>query len=179
MSTVVANTKEVNTTEISNTYRYDHRTKEEFERDIQQGTAIEQDIIGRYAKAYLKRYGKELQIIQNGCDMTGGYLEAAMVTTQADYLVGKNKMPVEVKSNKSKRSILNLKVSQVKSYIKQNAHVLLVNGYSTNRPQFTWFSPTDLVEISNTKEVVENSYWGNKKCYKLFAKDYTWHDLNI
>jgi hypothetical protein len=154
----------------------DHRTEEEFKRDIQEGTAIELDIILRYAH-YVKRvYRIDIAITNNGCDNSGEFLAYRHVSTAVDYLI--NGKPAEIKFNKAKLSEFRLKAAQVESYVRQGASIILVNGYLSKQPKFTLITTKKLQEIMNTKNQKPFVGWGGKMCYVLNTSDFEWFNLD-
>lgn len=155
--------------------RLDLRTREEFERDIKIGHKIERDIITKYKSILEKEIGAPVQILDNGSDNSGGYLEHSKVTMDADFIV--NGKLLEVKYIKPRVSSFHLKKAQIHSYIKQKADVLFVNGYGTSHPTYTIFNMSDLLTITEEAELVEFQVWGGKLAYKIQTQWFNWKNF--
>ncbi len=162
-------------------YRFDRRTKEEFIHDIKKGNKREALSITLF-RIYLRReFGFKGDIVPNGCDMTGDFIEdEEKVTTDADYLFGKNKLPLEVKTSAGHNTTIYMKVNQVDSYIKQGASVLYVNGIEGHKPAFTLWTVEDLKEMRDTLEttIPPNGILGGKLSYVIDARDYKWETFS-
>jgi hypothetical protein len=160
-------------------YRMDNRTKEQFIQDIKKGNERERLAITLF-KHFLKReFGFTGDIVENGVDMTGDFIEdTKQVTTGADYMVGNN--PLEVKTSTGHNTTIYLKVKQVDSYIRQGASVLYVNGIERDIPAFTFWTVEDLKEMKRTleKETPPNNINGGKLSYKVDAMNYEWRQFN-
>lgn len=162
-------------------YRMDGRTVEEFKRDIKVGNEREQRALNLF-KGYLQReFNFKGDIHDNGCDMSGEFIaDDRKVTAGADYVFGANKLPLEIKTSVSHATPIYLKVNQVKSYIKQNASILYVNGVERRRPAFTFFTVEDLRTFESKYEKVNppNGINGGKLSYKINALDLTWSNFD-
>lgn len=153
-------------------YRKDNRTIEEFQKDIKYGNETEQKIIEKYKEKIQKEQGKTLQIVNNGCDNSGELLSEEEVTLDADYKM--EDLPLEVKFNNNFCNVFHIKESQLKSYIKQKANVLWVNGYTTKTPEYKVLSLDELKFIQKNNELVEFAGWGGKKARKIYQSDFSW-----
>jgi len=161
---------------VTNSYRFDVRDEKQFKKDIELGVARERLAIALF-KHYLKReHGFTGDIVENGCDMSGEFIpDISKVTAGADYLVGKNQFPIEVKTSATHSKIIYLKVQQIKSYVRQGASLLFVNGIEDDIPAFTFFTTKDLERIAqNAKKVFPVKANGGKESYLLAASDYEW-----
>lgn len=154
-------------------YRRDNRSIEEFAADILHGHKVEREIIDRYVEWVERTKGIVLDVQDNGIDNSGKLLDKA--SSDADYKI--NGHPVEVKFNNRHLNVFHLKVGQLKSYIRQGATILWVNGWETDKPVFTIVTTKDLVKISK-RQVVEFAGWGGKKCYRIAAKEFSWKDFS-
>lgn len=94
-------------------------------------------IMDAYKQYVYDTYGIKLKIKSNEVDNSGKFI-FGKGNTKADYLV--NGKLLEIKFNNRLLSFFQFKACQLDSYIKQNAHVLFVNGYETNCPVFTIMS---------------------------------------
>lgn len=155
--------------------RLSGRTYEQFKEDIKQSTLDERVIIEKY-KLYCKRnYNIDIIIEDNGVDNTGEFLEVSKVRSDADFIV--NGKLVEVKTIKNKLDSFRLKVASIKSYIKQNATMLLVSGWKTDNPEFTMITPKLMNNLLKTKTITVARDWENKKIIKLSYDDFKWDIL--
>jgi hypothetical protein len=157
-------------------YRMDGRTVEQFAQDIETGTSREHLAITLF-KNYLKReHGFTGDITENGVDMQGGFIkDDAQVSCAADYLIGENQLPLEVKTSPDNNRFIYLKERQVKSYIKQGACVLRVSAIESDTPVFTFWTPEDLIEITKTcPKIHPKSTNGGKLSYVIDAQEQEW-----
>lgn len=151
------------------------RTYEQFEKDIIKGHRDERIIADRFGKFYKEKTGEDLNIKDNGVDNTGKFLDVSKVKDSADFLF--NGQPVEVKIIKEKLFTFRLKLNLLKSYIKQNAHILLVLGWETDSPEFT------IIDTETIKDVVKfgkknvSGDWEGKPTVSLFKNTYKWAKL--
>ncbi len=157
-------------------YRMDGRTVEEFKRDIKTGAIKERDIITRYAHRQYSKYAHTVFVVDNGCDNKGKLLPKSKVNSKADYLMGN--IPTEVKFNNRMLGIFRIKAGQLRSYIKQGARILWVNGYETRSPLFTFISVGQLEQISESRQEKPFFPWGGKPCYEIDANECMWFPLN-
>jgi hypothetical protein len=158
-------------------YRMDFRTKEQFVQDIQKGNERERLAITLF-KGFLKnQLGQEVEIQENGCDMSGEFIEdMSKVSAGADYTVGANKLPLEVKTSTGHNTTIYLKIKQIHSYIRQGASVLYVNGIERPVPAFTFWTVEDLVEMTKScvKVIPPNGINGGKESFQVDALNYEW-----
>ncbi len=112
-----------------------------------------------------------------GCDNDGEYLPDDQVNSRADYDVeGYGK--IEVKFAKPLlRTCFHLKSSQIRSYIKQKAMILMINGWLTDDPVFTLIKLADLKKITEKCKEVEWRGFGGKKSYKVPTRQFKWRPL--
>jgi translation elongation factor P/translation initiation factor 5A len=148
------------------------RTQEQFKEDIKQGHRNEKIIIERYAKFYKQKTGKELHIIDNGVDNTGEFLEIKKVRDDADFIL--NGKPVEVKIIKDKLFTFRLKLNLLKSYIKQDANVLIVLGWETDSPEFTILDKETLKHVVRFGKKTISGDWEGKPTVTLYRNSYDW-----
>lgn len=156
-------------------YRKDWRTDEEFEKDILVGHQTEKDIIEKYANHLRLKYNMEVVVEDNGVDNSGKVIDESKVSSKADYLV--NGSLIEVKFINNKANEFRFKKDQLKSYIKQDAIVLFVNGYKTDNPTFTLMRPDKLEKIARSNTAKPFAPWGHKLCYYLKAYSFEWHEF--
>jgi len=159
---------------VSNKYRFDSRTRKQFEKDIKEGTEIESEIISRFVKLFNppKKYKN------TGCDNTGRYLEKDEVNTQADYEI-EGIGAVEIKFSKPfLGDFFHLKVSQVRSYLKQNATILMVHGTNHEIPEYVLIDLNTLQTITKKCPIVNWKGFGGKKAYRIRKDMFIWAPLN-
>lgn len=162
-------------TKLHKEYRKDWRSDEEYAEDIKKGHITERQIVHTYAEHVRLKYKSKLIIEDNGVNNNGEVIEESEVNTKADYKI--NGFLVEVKFINDKTDMFRLKKSQVLSYIKQNATILMVNGWETDHPQFTMITPERLKEIVKTRRAKPFKTWGYKKCYFLKTYLFNWTEF--
>lgn len=151
------------------------RTYEQFKKDIKKGHKNEREIIQRYAKFYEQATGNKLEVIDNGVDNTGEFLDVSQVTHDADFIV--NGKPLEVKIIKENLFQFRLKLNLLKSYIKQNANVLIVIGWDTDKPEFTILNKEKLEHIVRFGKKYVSGDWEGKPTVMLYRNSYRWREL--
>lgn len=156
-------------------YRKDWRDDEQYAKDIKDGHIAERKIIHKYAEHLRKKYDIEVTIEDNGVDNSGEVIDESKVTSKADYIL--NGKLIEVKFINNKSTEFRFKKDQVKSYINQNATVLLVNGWQTDSPTFTIVKPDRLEEITKTHRAKPFKTWGYKLCYFLRSYSFKWYNF--
>lgn len=129
----------------------------------------------RYANYIDDVFGIPVTVVNNGCDNSGEYLKDEDVSTQTDFTI--NGRPIEVKFNNEHLETFHFKQSQLRSYEKQRAVILWVNGWKSGKPVFTILKRRHMRRIKAEAELVEFRGWGGKKCYRLNAKDYKWYQF--
>lgn len=163
-------------TNVKEWKRLSGRTYDEFKRDIKQSTIDERIIIEKYRDYCKTVHNIDIIIEDNGVDNTGEFLDVSQVRSDADFKV--NGKLVEVKTIKDKLKVFRLKVASIKSYIKQNATMLLVSGWKTEEPEFTMITPKLMKHLLKTKKIEVARDWENKKIVKLTYDDFNWIILN-
>jgi hypothetical protein len=158
-------------------YRKDNRSEDQFFKDIKIGNQTEKTIITQYAALFKKKHGSELIITDTGCDNEGEPLPEDQISTKADYLV--NGEHVEVKFNNQLCHTFHFKASQLKSYLKQNANILWVNGFLTDQPLYIILEQKDLQWIKNTQTTVPFEGWGGKEAYRLKSSMFKWKSFKM
>lgn len=154
-------------------YRKDWRTDEEYANDILKGHIAEKQIIEKYANHLRLKYDIEVTIEDNGVDNSGQVIDESKVTTKADYML--NGTLIEVKFINNDATEFRFKKDQIKSYIKQGATILLVNGWQTDNPTFAVIKPDRLKEITKTHRAKPFKTWGYKMCYFLKSYSFKWN----
>jgi hypothetical protein len=165
----------------TNSYRMDFRSKDQFIQDIEKGNARERLAITLFKNYLIREFGFTGEITENGCDMSGEFIEDMQnVSSGADYVFGNNKLPLEVKTSTGHNTTIFLKVKQINSYIRQGASVLYVNGIERDFPAFTFWTVEDLKEMVRTCEKVipPKGINGGKESYKIDALKYEWRTFN-
>lgn len=151
------------------------RTYGQFKEDIKKGHKNEREIIKRYAKFYKQTVGRELRVVDNGVDNTGEFLDVSKVKDDADFVV--NGKPLEVKIIKDNLFQFRLKLNLLKSYIKQNANVLIVIGWETDEPKFTILNKEKLEHVVKFGKKYVSGDWEGKPTVLLYRNSYHWEEL--
>lgn len=155
--------------------RLSGRTYEEFKRDIKKAHEDEREIIQRYIKFIKSKTGKELDFVDNGVDNSGEFIPVNQVKDDVDFIV--NGKPMEVKLIKNNLQKFRLKLNLLKSYVKQDADVILVMGWETDSPQFTILKNSKIKDIIKygKKEVAGD--WEGKPSVYLYKSSFDWNYL--
>lgn len=158
-------------------YRFDDRSEEQFKKEIKERTFEERALFLRWLDLVEKETGKRPSYIDTGCGKTGDFLEDEEVSTDPDFKV-EGYGHVEVKFSKPMlRRVFHLKESQVKSYLKKKATILMVNGAGEDVPEFTILKPKTLKEIANICEIVFWKGFGGKPSYRIPVNKFVWRPL--
>lgn len=161
-------------------YRRDSRSEEQFAKDIEECSLLEQRLIKSYINDLSLRKGKTYSYKNNGVDNTGKLIEDdKKVTTAADFIIitpEGNEYAAEIKFSKPERSYWHLKISQLVSYEKQNCCVIMFMGIETNNCRYTIILPQDIPNILQT--AYKTNLW-YKPVVRLFNKDFTWYPVKI
>lgn len=158
-------------------YRYDNRSEDQFKKDIKSRTAEERSLFIAWLDLIEKSSGTRPQYTDTGCGQSGELLADKEVSMDPDFNVeGYGK--VEVKFSKPMLDkFFHLKASQVKSYLRDGATVLMINGSQEKVPQYTMLKPPALQDIIDTCKVIPWTGFGNKPSYKIPVSKFVWRDL--
>lgn len=157
--------------------RYDNRSEEEFKQDIAYKTLVERKLFIQWIDLLEREQGSRPAFTDTGCGKHGEFIEAAKVSTDADFNVeGFGAIEVKFARPMLKRDF-HLKVGQTKSYIQQNASILMVIGADEDVPKFTLLSPRVLQEIIDTCPVTRWVGFGDKPAYRIDINRFIWRDL--
>ncbi len=164
-------------------YRYDNRTKEEFSKNIKDASILQSQMISLWKDEMLYK-GLSVDIEDNGCDNSGGYLDKA--SNAPDYrirlLKGRSFSNdlYEVKTAPHYDKYYSFKVDSLTSCIYYNAYILVFGGVAPNRPidldKLRWsiISPQQTAQILNTYPITTNGYlFGGKPIVQIPAKDFS------
>lgn len=158
-------------------YRFDTRSKKEFEKDIKNHTMEERSLFLLWLDLIEKETGKRPSYKDTGCGKTGEFLNDKEVSTKPDFYVD-GYGHVEVKFSKPKLTrVFHLKASQLKQYIKLNATVLMFNGTNESVPEFTMLKPDALQDIIDNYEVVNWKGFGFKPAYRIPVNRFIWRAI--
>jgi hypothetical protein len=157
---------------LSLQYRLDHRTVDQFERDIKECSTIEKRIIDNYCRMLYEQSGNFPNITNNGVDNSGNLI-TNKVNSNADYLI--NDVLIEVKFCRKDQKRFHFKTSQLKSYIEQKAKMLFVNGYETDKPRFIIVDPEDMGKWLREKESFIFFPW-KKEVIQVSENEVNWSD---
>ncbi len=161
-------------------YRMDHRSKDEFKKDIKMAHAIELDILNRWLNLIKKETGIRPKYQDNAPRNDGEYLADRQVTTDADYIVEGYGL-LEIKFSKPLlKDFFHLKQNQVLSYLRQQCILLMVSGINTENPVWTLIYPVDLIRLISLGECHEVKWFsaGFKEAYKIPVNEFEWRSLN-
>lgn len=160
-------------------YRRDNRSPEDFKKDIKNSTEIEHQILELWLSTIEKETGIRHTYQHNGCGDDGELLNDNQVNTKADYLVEEYGL-IEVKfALPFLLENFHLKQNQVKSYIKQNASVIMVNGWQEGPKEFMLITPHNLEYIQNNMPIVKWFGFGGKKSFRIPINLFTWSKLDV
>lgn len=158
-------------------YRYDNRSEDQFKKDIKSRTQEERSLFLAWLDLIEKTTGKRPSFTDTGCGQTGELLTDKEVSMNPDFYVeGYGK--VEVKFSKPMLDkFFHLKASQVRSYCKSNAIILMINGASEPVPQYTMLKAVALQDIIDTCKVIPWTGFGGKPSYKIPVDKFIWRPL--
>lgn len=160
-----------------NNYRYDNRSEDQFKRDIKSRTQEERKLFFLWLDLVAKTTGQRPVFTDTGCGQTGELLAEEDVSTSPDFHV-EGYGQVEVKFSKPLLTkFFHLKASQVRSYLKSGATILMINGSDEPVPQFTMLRKSALQEIVDTCKVIPWVGFGSKMSYKVPVSKFIWRPL--
>jgi len=158
-------------------YRFDKRSKEEFEKDIKSHTLEERSLFLMWLDLIERDTGNRPKYKDTGCGKSGNFLKDEDVSTNPDFQV-EGYGSIEVKFSKPKLTkVFHLKASQVRQYIKSGAIILMINGTNEPVPEFTMLKPDTLKRIVETCDIVSWIGFGYKPAYRIKVKDFLWRSL--
>lgn len=159
-------------------YRFDKRSKKEFQQDIKEATKIEEAILN----LWLDKIERETLIrpkykhLADGRD--GSFLKDKEVDSTADFeVIGYGKIEVKF-CRPFLKTRFHLKKGQLESYIKQNCIIIIVNGWDTHHPVFTLIKPKMMDKIVEECEVINYGGMGGKPSYRIPTDMFIWRPLN-
>jgi len=158
-------------------YRFDKRSKDKFKQDIKEASKTEETILNLWLDL-IQKEGLTRPTYSNLAAGRGGeFLKDAEVDSTADFEV-EGHGRVEVKfCNPFLKTRLHLKVGQLKSYIKQDCKILIVNGWETDKPVFTIISASMMQKIVDTCEITSWIGFGQKEAYRVPTAMFVWRPL--
>ena len=159
-------------------YRFDRRTQKQFEKDIKEGHKIERMLLDRWLDCVEKTKGKRPMVEFTGCGEDGEYLERNQVNDNADFYVDGYGL-VEIKFSKPLLTEnFHLKISQVESYIRQDANILMVIGTETDTPKYVLITTDNLVFIKGSCKIVRFYGFGGKESYRIGVSQFAWREFS-
>lgn len=158
-------------------YRYDNRSEDQFKKDIKSRTQEERALFILWLDLVERISGSRPKYTDTGCGQTGELLTDKEVSMDPDFNVeGYGK--VEVKFSKPLLDkFFHLKASQVKSYLRENATILMINGARDSVPQYTMLKSAALKEIIDTCKIIPWQGFGSKMSYKIPVDKFIWRPL--
>jgi len=158
-------------------YRFDDRSKEQFEKDIKNHTMEERALFLLWLDLVEKETGTRPKYKDTGCGKSGDFLEDKEVSTDPDFKVeGYGEIEVKFAKPLLTRSF-HLKINQVRSYHKKGATILMVNGADEEVPTFTMLKPKALAAIMKDCKQVPWKGFGYKMSYRIAVKRFVWRPL--
>lgn len=147
-------------------YRQDHRTTQKFQEDIKKYTKNE-SVAAKLVCLNIKSLGNSVSYTNNGMNNSGKLItNHKNVNAEADFLftINSRKYLYEIKVHPEKFSYMTLKHSNLITYLKTKARILIVreSGYYIFRPKaIEWI----------LQEIPEKTYYkfaGNKPSHRLY-----------
>lgn len=165
---------------MTSSYRFDHRSKEEFAKEIKEYTFEERRLLELWLTLIEKQTGKKPAFKDIGCGNSGELLKDSEVSSAPDFDVDGYGL-IEVKFSKPLiKENFHLKVSQVNQYLKKgNVTILMVNGSDGIIPEFTLLFEENLKQIKKFCEKVPFYGFGGKIAFKIPIKLFEWTPLSI
>lgn len=161
--------------------RFDHRTKDQFKKDIKEATKIESILMAKYVGWLNKvrdQSTAEYTYEDHGIDNTGEFLEK--VDCRADFILkrsGVKNKKIDIKFAKKEVKCFHLKVNQMMQYIQEDVCVINFIGAETDQPKFCIIPPSVLSQWLEHGERVNYKVWGGKLCIKFPVEEMEWHNV--
>ncbi len=162
---------------MGNNYRFDHRSKEEFSKDIKRATLIENWLMDLWVKEMVLR-GNKIDYFDNGVDNSGEFVD--IPNSSSDYKIienGETKF-IEVKTSpigNDKKS--SFKVDALQACIRNKAEILVFYNIATRSTNFKldtiisdiywyrisvptqrklleWYEPVSIAKIMGGKKII-------------------------
>jgi len=158
--------------------RFDRRTKEEFKKDIRKGAKEQSIIINSWLLSVDKDGNRELLVKDNGIDNSGNFINSPhRVTCDPDYYVeGYGLIEVQY-SNTWCKKYFHIKRNKILACIRQDAIILMVNGWGDDHPKCTLITPGQCRVIAARLDLVNWFGGGNKESYRVPLKYFDWKEL--
>lgn len=160
-------------------YRFDHRSEDEFIKDIKECSEFETRLMQLYVSWLNKKSTKKYSFTHTGVDNTGEFIKNDKeVHSGADFLLDCGdgvSHKIEIKHCKPERSRFHLKLSHINKCIDDD--ICIVNWMGTDTPEirFCILTPNDLRKLLGICKQV--TMW-SKECLRINNKDVEWmkHD---
>lgn len=158
------------------TYRFDGRTKEEFNRDQKEGHRRQEIVKKGFAKFLEQQTGVKPEVQDNGCDNSGEYLEAHQVSAEADLVVNGQLIEVKTQFSRTFSEEIWLKKDHTDRMVRDGAHILFAFGdFDTGDIIFTLLSNDYIKQIVKFADVDYPAKFDYRKAvYVLSPKDMPW-----
>lgn len=154
-----------------NEYRFDRRSRAQFQEDIKEGNRIERELLDRW----LLTVGSP-SFEDTGCGNDGEYLNFDRVSTSPDFAVD-GYGSVEVKFCRPTPAIFHLKLGQLRQYARYNASILMVLGVEGSKQIFTLISPAEINLLMKECPHVHCSQFGGKAAIQVPVRRLRWQEL--
>jgi hypothetical protein len=155
---------------MSNKYRFDNRSKKEFISDIKKSHRTEAEIAIRIGIFHYRKTGRWLEIVPNGTDFSGEFVENANVTGDPDFLI--DGISTEItRADTFCKDFFHQKIPKINKCIKENSNIVFVNGFKVQKePKFILLKPKS-IEKATEKAIkkygeIKHPGTGNKKGYR-------------
>lgn len=162
-------------------YRQDSRTKDEFAKDIKKCSEIEKTLISAYVSDIISKTGQKYTWRASNSLADGNLVENNKhVTTEADFIIIQPdgcENGVEIKFSRKNSDVFRLKISQIKSYIKQGCDVVTFMGIDSNTPKYNILKTSDLQTLLETLPTEYFHPW-KKDVKRILSKDCLWYTID-
>ncbi len=158
-------------------YRMDHRSPEDFANDIKKCVAIEHKLMESYVKDLSARKGGIYKFRPSNSQADGEFIPSGKkVSSEADFWLitpSGEERRIEVKFCRDDRKDFRIKVSQLRSYIKQDCCIVTYMGVNTPNPKYTVLTPLDLSSLAERYPDEYFHPW-KKDVKRILSQDCVW-----
>ena len=161
-------------------YRKDHRTTEQFEKDIRCRTNKERFLIELFIKE-CEYHGKLIRIENNGVDNSGQFMQKSNCNADYSYTHDGKVNLLEVKCSPVSHKC-TFKVYNLQQYIKQEASILLFYGVGKidkdpskidyKNTRWAIIVPEKIQQMLDEHEPYKEYLFGNKMCIQIKQEKY-------
>jgi len=162
-------------------YRFDHRTKEQFIKNIKECSLIEHQLMTIYVDWLNSNIDDDNKFFfeDHGIDNTGAFIaNSKNVDCRADFVLkrkGKKDKKIDIKFSKQHLDNFHLKVKHIQQYIYTDTCVVNFMGIDTPNPKFCILPPKDLNSWFICGKMIDYAPWGYKPCIRFSVNDIIWY----